>query len=1124
MPAQLPPPKLPPRPPVRKFVVSPPATRSTENLDSAGVEHLRALTVQSLKEIYVDVNVWERVLVDVALEIAQDLPYVLKIVGRPQTVAPDTTAQPGKDAATERQAKTVHHVVQVSLEPSGMPQDSRYIPGTRDAKHSLSEDSSDSNSHELGGTVILHGVSADLRKLKRVMDLLIFAVCSMKLEMNVLLDHFVTRATDASLPSASDPNHHRKRRAALALWHWFRGVDHNETESGTPQSSASSSSSSVINGNNRFDRAIDQISRAILSVSPGLRFPPPHLLRRLRDEESLGPTKRDERRQSYAVDDVVGPLEASGTNGRLSVHGRSLQYSRNRESTASLSSRSSYVSVDSKAGLAYLMTNNNSISGVINHQRITFAYSYALSGSHIPCRPPEILTNQYYQKEGHNQDQTLGELVAHLCTNATAPCSDIMCGKPMREHVVSYSHGTGQIDLSVQSAADHFIQDAQFALSFNNNECYMWTSCSKCSAATKIVPMSLATWHYSFAKYLELHFYSSNLCHKSLCAHGHVKENVKLCFRWRDEVVVFVFKPIDLFEMRVPRIQVSPEHHLREPIAVRPLSFYRLVPEENDSSVDLTTPKTNDPPLESNCEVLLDILEALRLDITHFFHPLFDHISKLQEETGVTPRMSRSECTPEQVRCLTRLDEMSKRFKKDEESLYKLVEALQESDAVNTVRQEICMNICACVAETDSWTAEAGIKLSAPPQWCFPEYCISSPSNATSKCCIYPNSHVLVREEELTSIIAFTLSSKEYRHAAMEHEIAHPPASEPPVSFPALSVDQWHTVEKDCELKIKHFSHEATTPPVSKVSSDIHPHTKFKFRTKTHTNSCVIYYAKAFSNLRRKCGMTTQYVESLSRCSHWDAVGGKSSAGFFKTADDALVVKRMASRWANTEKAAFMKFAPHYFQYMDQSEKNPTVLVKIFGFYTIKRKNLQTGAVVRLDVLVMEHLFANVMISRKFDLKGVPDRHVVSKKDGDNDVMWDGDWVDGRYTSLLRLHGHSKKILMDSIINDTQFLASSNIMDYSLLVGINDARKELVVGIVDFIGPYTWYKVLETRAKITLNAALKGGKGVTVLPPPLYGERFRKAMDQNFLMVPDKWIKLTPGPSSKVEPTLPPVL
>ena len=43
---------------------------------------------------------------------------------------------------------------------------------------------------------------------------------------------------------------------------------------------------------------------------------------------------------------------------------------------------------------------------------------------------------------------------------------------------------------------------------------------------------------------------------------------------------------------------------------------------------------------------------------------------------------------------------------------------------------------------------------------------------------------------------------------------------------------------------------------------------------------------------------------------------------------------------------------------------------------------------------------------------------------------------------------HSKAILSRAIHNDTEFLAQQMVMDYSLLVGIDEARSELVTGII----------------------------------------------------------------------------
>jgi hypothetical protein len=43
---------------------------------------------------------------------------------------------------------------------------------------------------------------------------------------------------------------------------------------------------------------------------------------------------------------------------------------------------------------------------------------------------------------------------------------------------------------------------------------------------------------------------------------------------------------------------------------------------------------------------------------------------------------------------------------------------------------------------------------------------------------------------------------------------------------------------------------------------------------------------------------------------------------------------------------------------------------------------------------------------------------------------------------------HSKTVLTQAISSDTQFLASQSVMDYSLLVGLDKERRELVVGII----------------------------------------------------------------------------
>jgi 1-phosphatidylinositol-3-phosphate 5-kinase len=48
----------------------------------------------------------------------------------------------------------------------------------------------------------------------------------------------------------------------------------------------------------------------------------------------------------------------------------------------------------------------------------------------------------------------------------------------------------------------------------------------------------------------------------------------------------------------------------------------------------------------------------------------------------------------------------------------------------------------------------------------------------------------------------------------------------------------------------------------------------------------------------------------------------------------------------------------------------------------------------------------------------------------------------------LYLREHSKRILRGALYNDSKFLADINVMDYSLVVGVDSLKNEVVVGIV----------------------------------------------------------------------------
>lgn len=301
---------------------------------------------------------------------------------------------------------------------------------------------------------------------------------------------------------------------------------------------------------------------------------------------------------------------------------------------------------------------------------------------------------------------------------------------------------------------------------------------------------------------------------------------------------------------------------------------------------------------------------------------------------------------------------------------------------------------------------------------------------------------------------------------------------------------------------------------VGSPAIDERPHIKYDWTIgKRLKFSCTVYYAKQFDSLRRRCGIEDSFLRSLSKSANWAAEGGKSRSNFWKTSDDQYIIKTLVNAWNVADLHVLIELGPSYFRYMDATANRPTVLAKLLGFYTVEIKNLETGTTqAKADLLVMENLFHNHKIGKTFDLKGIQGRKVKASASSSSTskTLFDGEWIEGQQRALTLVRPHSKFILDEAIKADCEFLAKSNIMDYSLLLGICEERKTIACGLVDTIGSYTFAKTLEYKAK----QGLQSGKEVTVVPPAEYQERFVNAMDNYFIACPDKWSR--PLDDSKV--------
>lgn len=268
--------------------------------------------------------------------------------------------------------------------------------------------------------------------------------------------------------------------------------------------------------------------------------------------------------------------------------------------------------------------------------------------------------------------------------------------------------------------------------------------------------------------------------------------------------------------------------------------------------------------------------------------------------------------------------------------------------------------------------------------------------------------------------------------------------------------------------------------------------------------SVTSYFAKEFDAIRRKCcADELDYIRSLSRCKRWSAQGGKSNAYFAKTLDDRFVLKQVT----RTELDSFEDYAAEYFKYLTESVSSgsPFCLAKVLGLYQVIGKNMKDGKELKMELMVMENIFFKRKVSRIYDLKGSLRSRYNPDTSGHNKVLLDLNLLETLHTKPIFLGSKAKRRLERAVWNDTSFLASVGVMDYSLLVGIDEESKELVIGIIDYLRQYTWDKQLETWVKAS--GILGGSKDVlpTIISPDQYKKRFRKAMSKYFLTVPDQW-------------------
>eukprot|EP01120_Amphizonella_sp_Union-15-10_P002730 TRINITY_DN13030_c0_g1_i1.p1 TRINITY_DN13030_c0_g1~~TRINITY_DN13030_c0_g1_i1.p1 ORF type:complete len:269 (+),score=37.96 TRINITY_DN13030_c0_g1_i1:1-807(+) len=237
---------------------------------------------------------------------------------------------------------------------------------------------------------------------------------------------------------------------------------------------------------------------------------------------------------------------------------------------------------------------------------------------------------------------------------------------------------------------------------------------------------------------------------------------------------------------------------------------------------------------------------------------------------------------------------------------------------------------------------------------------------------------------------------------------------------------------------------------------------------------------------------------------------GKSGSLFFTSHDGRYMVKTIPA----TEKNTLLRTLPQYYEYMfAQSESS---LTKYCGLHEIDNNTF----------VVMQNVFDTTRtIHEIYDLKG----STVGRSNPNAGVKKDLD-----FQKMITLPLHLKKRFLTQLNNDSKFLESMSIIDYSLLVGYHNedepdansqpapivphlplssrpvpfyatedggmriydiygkpTRQIIFVGIIDTLTEYNFFKKAERWGKSWFYPA----EGISSAPPEAYGERFRSALE-----------------------------
>ncbi|KAM8802613.1 phosphatidylinositol 5-phosphate 4-kinase type-2 gamma isoform 2-T3 [Rhynchonycteris naso] len=265
-------------------------------------------------------------------------------------------------------------------------------------------------------------------------------------------------------------------------------------------------------------------------------------------------------------------------------------------------------------------------------------------------------------------------------------------------------------------------------------------------------------------------------------------------------------------------------------------------------------------------------------------------------------------------------------------------------------------------------------------------------------------------------------------------------SSAPPATVPASTAGPGQGFGFASKTKKKHFVQQKINelsqvpPPVMLLPDDFKASSKIKVNNHLfHRENLPSHFKfkeycpQVFRNLRDRFGIDDQdYLVSVTRSPPSESEG--SDGRFLISYDRTLVIKEVSSE----DIADMHSNLSNYHQYIVKCHGN-TLLPQFLGMYRVSVDNEDSY------MLVMRNMFSHRLpVHRKYDLKG----SLVSREASDKEkvkelpTLKDMDFLNKN--QKVYIGEAEKKVFLEKLKRDVEFLVQLKIMDYSLLLGIHD--------------------------------------------------------------------------------------